>query len=286
MSKITVIIPTLDEEADLGVCLAALAGQEGPLEVIVVDGGSSDGTVAIAARNRGVRVVQAPRGRAVQMNAGAQAATGEILWFVHADCRPTAGAAAAIRRVLARDGVSGGAFRFAVAGDHRAYRVVEWGVRLRCRLFRLPYGDQGIFVRRALFEAVGGYRETPILEDLYLVRAVRRHGRLVILPEPMPTSPRRYARDGILRTVLRNQAVLLADWLGFSPQRLLRLRTPAAVYPTDRDPSTEGGKGRKAARGTPRFSFFPLIRAFIRWRTPCSEDLGRSGLARSRDKEP
>jgi len=224
MSKITVIIPTLDEEENVGACLAALNGQSGPLEVIVADGGSSDRTVAIAAQTPGVRVVHAPRGRATQMNAGAAAATGEILWFVHADGRPPAGAAPAIRDALARDGVSGGAFRFALAGHGWGYRVVEWGVRRRCCLFHLPYGDQGIFLRRETFDAVGGYRDTPLFEDLYLVRALRRRGHVITLDETMPTSPRRCARDGILRTVMRNQALLLAEWLGGSPGRLAHWR--------------------------------------------------------------
>jgi rSAM/selenodomain-associated transferase 2 len=257
MPKITVVIPTLEEEENIGACLAAFDGQEGPLEIIVADGGSSDRTVAIAAQTPGVRVVQAPRGRGAQMNAGARAAGGEILWFVHADCLASSGAAAAIRRALSRDGVSGGVFRFALAGDRRAYRLVEWGVRARCRLRGLPYGDQGIFVRRALFEALGGYRETPILEDLYLVRALRRRGRLVMLPDAMHTSSRRYARDGLLRTVARHQMLLLAERLGVSPDGLARLRSPTGVCRTDR-----------------------------RWRTQCSDDLGRGGLADSRKKEP
>jgi len=224
VETITVVVPTLDEEENIGPCLAALATQQGPLEIIVADGGSADRTMAIAREVPGVRVVHGPRGRGAQMNAGAEVASGEILWFVHADCRPPAGAATAIRDALARDGVSGGAFRFALAGRGWGYRVVEWGVRLRCRLFHVPYGDQGLFLRRALFEALGGYRETPIFEDLYLVRALRRRGRVVTLHETMPTSPRRCARDGILRTVMRNQALLLAEWLGGSPGRLARWR--------------------------------------------------------------
>jgi rSAM/selenodomain-associated transferase 2 len=231
-ARITVIIPTLDEAENIGACLAALDGQEGPVEIIVVDGGSGDGTVSIAVRSPGVRVVHAPRGRGAQMNAGAAMASGEILWFVHADCRPPAGGATAIRRALACDGVIGGAFRFVLADRGWGYRVVEWGVRLRCRLFHLPYGDQGIFLRRALFEELGGYRETPILEDLCVVRALRRRGRVVTLPEAMPTSPRRYAHDGLLRTVVRHQILMLAAWLGGSPDRLACWRE-SALMPSD-----------------------------------------------------
>jgi len=240
MPKITVIIPTLDEEDSVGACLAALDDQPGPLEVIVADGGSRDRTVAIAAQKPGVRVVEAPCGRAAQMNAAAAVATGEILWFVHADCRPPAGAATAIRDALARDGVSGGALRFALAGHGWRYRVVEWGVRLRCRLFHLPYGDQGIFVRRETFDAVGGYGETPLFEDLALVRALRRRGRVVILPELMVTSPRRCARDGILRTVVRNQALLLLERFGMAPERLVGLRAPIRRPRAEGDPAIRG----------------------------------------------
>jgi len=247
MPRITVIIPTLDEEENVGACLAALDAQPGPLEVIVADGGSGDRTVAIAAQTPGVRVVEAPRGRAAQMNAAAAAATGEILWFVHADCRPPAGAATAIRDALARDGMSGGAFRFTLAGRGWRYRLVEWGVRLRCRLFHLPYGDQGIFLRRETFAVVGGYRETPLFEDLYLVRALRRRGRVVTLPEAMATSPRRCARDGILRTVVRNQTLLLLERLGVAPERLVALRTSVQDTRTGR----LHRRGRGGQRSTP-----------------------------------
>jgi rSAM/selenodomain-associated transferase 2 len=239
---ITAVIPTLDEEENIGPCLTLLATQAGPLEVIVADGGSTDRTVAIATAVPGVQVVHAPRGRGTQMNAGARAATGEILWFLHADCRPPADAATAIRRTLACDAVSGGAFRFALAGRRWGYRVVEWGVRLRCRLFRLPYGDQGIFLRRSLFESLGGFRAVPILEDLYLVRELRRRGRVVTLPAPLPTSPRRCARDGILRTVLRNQVLLLGERLGVAPERLARLRAPAGGREAQGDDPKECGE--------------------------------------------
>jgi len=240
--RITAVIPTLDEEENIGPCLALLATQAGPLEVVVADGGSTDRTVAIATAVPGVQVVHAPRGRGTQMNAGARAATGEILWFVHADCRPPAGAATAIRRTLACDAVSGGAFRFALAGRRWGYRVVEWGVRLRCRLFGLPYGDQGLFLRRSLFESLGGFRAVPIFEDLYLVRELRRRGRVVTLPAPLPTSPRRCARDGILRTVLRNQALLVGERLGVAPERLAALRAPADGHGAQGDDPKECGE--------------------------------------------
>jgi len=225
---LSVVIPTLNEEARLPGCLTALARQGGAIEVVVADGGSTDRTRELASRFPGVRVVVSAPARGLQMNAGARVANGELLWFLHADCVPPAGAASMIRRCLADPATTLGAFRFALDSRQWRYRIVEAGVRLRCRLLHLPYGDQGLFLRRTTFEALGGYREEPLFEDLHLVRAARVAGRVVCLPYPLPTSVRRCRRDGVVRTTVRNQLMLLGERFGVAPASLARLREPTA----------------------------------------------------------
>ncbi len=240
--RIAVVIPTLNEEGRLPACLAALARQPGPIEVVVADGGSTDRTREVAARFPGVRVVVSEAGRGRQMNAGARATTGAYLWFLHADCLAAAGAASMVRRCLADEATTLGAFRFALDSRRWRYRIVEAGVRLRCRLFSLPYGDQGLFLRRAAFEALGGYREEPLFEDLHLVRAARAAGRVVCLPHPLPTSVRRCRRDGVVRTTVRNQLLLLGERLGVAPAVLVRLREPG-MPAAEMSPAVHGGYG-------------------------------------------
>ncbi|MDH3199188.1 MAG: TIGR04283 family arsenosugar biosynthesis glycosyltransferase, partial [Candidatus Krumholzibacteria bacterium] len=225
---ISVVVPTLNEADALPRCLSALDCTDERLQVIVADGGSTDGTLRIAASFERALVVSAPAGRAGQMNAGAKASRGEALWFLHADCRPPCGAPDAIRRALADPRVAGGAFGFALDGPGFALRVLELGVRLRCLLFRLPYGDQGLFVRRSVFEGVGGFQEIPAFEDVRLVRAIKKRGRLALLPARLPTSPRRWRRDGVIRTTARHLAMSVMERLGASPERLASWREPRA----------------------------------------------------------
>lgn len=198
---LSVVIPALDEGERIE---AALASATAPgVEVVVVDGGSRDDTVARAKRG-GARVLASPPGRARQLDAGARAASGDVLLFLHADTRLPEGYREAVERALLDPGVSGGAFRFAFDRRSPGLRFVAWGVRLRVALFRLPYGDQALFLRREVLEAMGGVPQVPIMEDLDLVRALRRRGRLEILPLAATTSARRYEARGVLRTMLRN----------------------------------------------------------------------------------
>jgi rSAM/selenodomain-associated transferase 2 len=205
---LSVVIPALDEGGRIE---AALASASAPgVEVLVVDGGSRDDTVA-RARGRGARVLCSAPGRARQLDAGARAATGEVLLFLHADTLLPPGYDAAVTRALADPGVAGGAFRFRFDRGSLALRVVEWGARLRVALFRLPYGDQALFLRRCVLEALGGVPQVPIMEDLDLVRAIRRAGQLALLPLPATTSARRYEARGVLRTMLRHW-IAAAAW--------------------------------------------------------------------------
>ena len=188
---------------------------------MVSDGGSSDGTVAVA-RRLGARVVEGRRGRGPQLNRGAAASAAEVLLFLHADSLPPPGAAGAIRRAVAA-GAEGGGFQVEFEGGGAWMRRGTRLVNLRTRLTRLPLGDQGQFVTRAAFEQLGGYRDWPILEDLDFARRLRRRGRLVILPLAMRTSARRYLERGIARTVAVNWLIWLLYALGVSPRRLARL---------------------------------------------------------------
>jgi rSAM/selenodomain-associated transferase 2 len=216
-SSLSVIIPALDEES----CVAdAVRSVLDDAEVIVVDGGSADGTRA-AAEAAGATVLASARGRGVQLATGARAARGEWLVFLHADTRLEGGWAAALRS-LPPD-VVGGAFRFALDPPRRAHRWLEAGVALRCRLFRLPYGDQGLFVRRDAYFAIGGFRPLPLMEDVDLVRRLPRSGRLAFPAVRAFTSARRFERRGVLATSLCNLWLLGLYFAGRSPDRLARL---------------------------------------------------------------
>lgn len=196
-------------------------------DIVLVDGGSRDRTLQIAAE-AGVRVVHAPRGRGPQLNAGAAATEAEILWFLHADSVPPAGGAANIRRALdisnsTEGGAVGGAFVLRFDGRARLYRLGEWVVAQRSRRYGMALGDQGQFVRRDAFDAIGGFPDWPILEDLEFIRRLRQVGRLAILQPPIVTSARRYRQGGLIRTTVRNWLIFALYGLGVPVASLARL---------------------------------------------------------------
>lgn len=209
--RISVVIPTLNEAEDVENAIRSAAA--GDVEVIVVDGGSRDETVSRAAA-AGARVVLSPPGRARQLERGRREATGDTVLFLHADSVLPEGFEEAVRTVLADARAVGGAFALRFDRRARLLRLIEWGVRLRVRLFRLPFGDQGIFARRSVLESLGGVPQAAIMEDLDLVRALQSRGRFARLELPIVTSSRRYEAGGWLRTVLRNQLASLAWWVG------------------------------------------------------------------------
>lgn len=220
--RLAVVIPALDESEAVGAAVAsALAGAppEGAAFVLVVDGGSRDATRE-RARAAGARVITSPPGRARQLQAGVDACEAEVILFLHADTRLPAGYVAAMCAALEQEGVVGGAFRLRFAAPGAALRIVEWGVRLRLALFRLPYGDQAIFVRRRTLAEIGGVPQVEIMEDVDLVQALKRRGRLALLPQPVRTSARRYLERGVLRTVFKNACALLGRALGVSRARI------------------------------------------------------------------
>ena len=215
--QLTVVIPALDE-ADQITGAVASAGAAG-CEIIVVDGGSRDGTPGRAAA-AGARVVASAPGRARQLAAGARLAKGDTILFLHADTRLPAGWENGVRSALADPGIVGGAFRLRFEPRSPALRLIEWGTRLRVALLRMPYGDQALFVRRAVLESLGGIPQVAILEDLDLVRALKRRGRIACLAFPVTTSARRYRSTGVLRTMLRNWAAVVGWRLGLPRERI------------------------------------------------------------------
>ncbi|MBX3179844.1 MAG: TIGR04283 family arsenosugar biosynthesis glycosyltransferase [Candidatus Hydrogenedentes bacterium] len=218
--RLSIIIPALNEAERIGPLVQRLCALPNT-EIIVVDGGSEDATRAIAA-SHGAAVIDAPRGRAAQMNAGAAVSTGERLLFLHADATPPPDVAGWVRRTLAFERVALGAFSLRIDGPGRAYRWIAGLANLRSAWLGMPYGDQGMFLRRETFEALGGFQELPILEDYALARSARRAGLVVTLPQAMGVSPRRWEREGTVWVTLRNVAAFFAYPCGVSPARIAR----------------------------------------------------------------
>jgi rSAM/selenodomain-associated transferase 2 len=216
--RLSVVVPALNAEGVLGACLARLGGAD---EIVVVDGGSTDRTVAIA-EAAGARVVLAPRGRGVQLRAGAEAARWDWFLFLHADTLLGDGWREAAQAHAAAHPGKAAACRFRLADPAWQARWIERGVRLRSRLLALPYGDQGLLVSRALYEAVGGYRPLPLMEDVDLVRRIGRR-RLRLLDVEAATSAARWRRDGWVRRSGRNLFCLACWRVGMAPERVARL---------------------------------------------------------------
>lgn len=219
--SIAVIVPALNEEVLLETFLTDLLSREGDFRLILADGGSSDRTLEIARRFPRARSVRAEKGRGLQMNAGAREAAEDVLLFVHADSFLPADAFGLIRQALADPAVAGGCFRLAFDRDDPWLRLYSFFSRINHPLF--TYGDQGLFVRRGVFERIGGFRDMPILEDVEIQERLRREGRFVKLPQPVMTSARRFVRYGPVRQQALNAGIVLLYNLGVPPARLKRL---------------------------------------------------------------
>jgi rSAM/selenodomain-associated transferase 2/rSAM/selenodomain-associated transferase 1 len=219
---LSIVIPTLGEARRIGGLVESL--RRPGVEVVVADGGSADGTRA-AARAAGARVLLARPGRGPQLNEGAAIARGQRLLFLHADTELPRGFPEIVERTLADPAVALGAFRFALDRSALRHRCIEWGVRLRCAWARTPYGDQALFLRRATFDALGGFAPMPLLEDLDLVRRAKRLGRIVVAAEPAVTSARRWDRNGVVRTTAVNRLCAAAFLLGVAPERVAAWRS-------------------------------------------------------------
>ena len=219
--RTSVIVPVLDEERVLGARLGELTAL-GVHEVLVVDGGSRDGTRAIALRHPDARLVDAPRGRATQMNAGAALATGDVLWFVHADVELPRDARAHVERALADAAVVGGAFRTWTVADRPTWLGPLLHLAdLRSRTTTLPYGDQALVVRAAVFRALGGFPELPLMEDLAFSERLRRAGPVRVVPASVRVSGRRFIERPVFYTTIVNVFPTLYR-LGVPPALLAR----------------------------------------------------------------
>jgi rSAM/selenodomain-associated transferase 2 len=217
--RVSVIIPALNEAACLGETLRQLQAH-GPHEILVVDGGSTDATCAIAAA--AARLLRGPRGRAAQMNHGAAHATGDVLLFLHADCSLEGGALPEAARCLGRRGVVAGCFRMRVRAEGAVYRLIDAAATARVRLTGLAYGDQGLFVGRRTFGQVGGFPPLRLMEDVFLSRRLCRLGRVAVAPRRIFVSPRRWQQQGVVRQTLRNWALTALAAGGVHPDRLAR----------------------------------------------------------------
>jgi len=217
---ISVIIPTLNEAAVITDTVSVLAGLPG-IEVLVADGGSGDRTAELAAA-AGAQVIESRPGRGSQLNAGAAAASGDILLFLHADTILPGNFRSLVADSLAQPEVVAGAFRFAVAAAGKRFRLLERFTNCRAKYLQLPYGDQAIFLTRKQFREAGSFREMELLEDLDLMLRLRSKGRIALTPEAATTSARRWRKLGLIRTTLVNQLILIGYFCGASPGRLAR----------------------------------------------------------------
>ena len=212
---VSVVVPTFDEERELPVALDHLASLRGRWEVVIADGGSSDRTAAIA-RERGVGVIAEGDGRPAQLNAAARATRGEVLVFVHADSRLPAGAYDALCGAIRDPHVVGGNFVLRFTGDDRFAFFMTFFYWLHRRMGRY-YGDSSVWVRRDVFERLGGYRPVAFMDDFDFVRRLEAAGPTACLPGPAVTSPRRWRRLGLARTILSWTVLRVAFRLGASP---------------------------------------------------------------------
>ncbi len=221
--RISIIVPALNEAEGIAAALAALVPLRGRgHEVIVVDGGSSDGTPALA-RGAADRVISAPRGRASQMNAGAALARGEVLLFLHADTRLPENADARILRELAASGRAWGRFDARIEGKSRLLPVIAFFMNLRSRATGIATGDQAMFVRREAFERAGRFPPIELMEDVALSSSLKRISRPLRIADKAVTSGRRWERHGVLRTVLLMGWLRLKFFFGAAPASLARL---------------------------------------------------------------
>ena len=227
-SVISIILPVLNEVARINQAISRLRGlRPGPaIEIIVVDGDPRGGTVK-AIRDRQVKTTISEEGRARQMNRGASLASGNILLFLHVDTFLPADALVRVKKAMADGRQVAGAFDLGIRTERRIFRITEKYAALRTRLTRVPFGDQAIFIRKDYFNSIGGYKDIPLMEDVELMRRIRKAGDAIfIIPEQVMTSARRWEKEGILYCTLRNWALQLSYVLGVPPERLAKWYKP------------------------------------------------------------
>ena len=222
------IIPVLREAPVIREAVAGIRMLDGgeTVEIIVVDG-DPEGETLYALSDGAVRKILSGPGRGCQLNRGAEAASGEVLVFLHADTALPRNALGRIGEALRDDALAGGAFDLAIDSPRPIFRLIERAASRRSRITRIPYGDQAIFLRRACFRALGGFRELPVMEDVDFMRRLRSSGgRIAILPERVVTSARRWEKEGVLYTTLRNWVLVALFTLGADAKRLARWYRP------------------------------------------------------------
>ncbi|MBF0540147.1 MAG: TIGR04283 family arsenosugar biosynthesis glycosyltransferase [Nitrospirae bacterium] len=218
--KISIIIPVLNEEKILSKTLSSINLQGN--ELIIVDGGSTDNTLEIANKFTD-KIISSKKGRGAQLSAGAGAASHNILFILHADCIPPQNTFDLIRKTLNIKGVSAGSFMFGIDLKGIPFRIIELAVFVRSLITRIPYGDQGLFMTKAAYQEIGGFNDLPIMEDIDIAQRLKKHGRIVFLREKMIVSARRWLKEGILYTTLRDWSIaLMYTFFNINPKRLIR----------------------------------------------------------------
>ncbi len=220
-AAISVIIPTLNEADHIAGTITNI-GHGNNTQIIVADGGSSDDTVSIAT-SLGANIIESSPPRSRQLNQGADAASNDILLFLHADTRLPEDFVKSVLRTLKQPGIVAGAFELRIDSPHPALRFIEYVANRRSRYLKMPYGDQAIFILSEMFHHVGGFPEMPIMEDFELIRRLQKKGGVVTVAEPVVTSPRRWLNHGILKTTLVNQLIVISYFLGISTDTIARL---------------------------------------------------------------
>ena len=229
--KISVVIPALNEAENILSCLESVKNQFCEFEVIVVDGGSKDGTVDLVRPQ--ARVIRSEKGRAIQMNSGARLCTGEVLLFLHADSQLPPDGLVLVERVLANPRIVGGTFRLRFDSRKILLRFITFFTRFKFRYFH--YGDQGIFVRRRVFEQLGGFKKIPLMEDIDFFLRLQKAGKVALIKRPVTTSARRFLKNGILRQQLCNIFLVILYHLGAKPETLGRLYERTDISPGRQD---------------------------------------------------
>jgi rSAM/selenodomain-associated transferase 2 len=219
---ISIVVPALDEADNLARLLPDLRARWPAAEVVVADGGSADASREVVRAHDGIRWVTSPRGRARQMNAGARQARGDVLLFLHADTVLPDGALEAIGGALSDPAVVGGRFDVRFDSGRPIMRTVAWLMNRRSRLTGISTGDQGIFVRRVVFDAMGRYPDIPLMEDIELTRRLKRRGRLAALSLRVTTAARKWEREGAIRTIVLMWTLRFLYWAGVDPGQLHR----------------------------------------------------------------
>jgi len=214
----SIIIPVYNEEQHINSLINQVFNPA--CEIIVVDGNPTANTLQ-AITHPDVIKITSPAGRGIQLNAGAQKAKGAILFFIHADSTPSNYAIETIRNILQDESIVGGAFQLHIDSLKKSYRFLEWCINLRSRITQVPYGDQGIFIKKTCFEELGGFPSYPIMEDIAFIKKIKKQRlRFSLLKETIATSPRRWEQEGIIRCTLRNWMIRTLYYLGVHPEKL------------------------------------------------------------------